>query len=336
MNKLKVALIGAGFIARVHIPSWKRINGVELVSVCDIIEERAKEYSKIYGIPKYYKDYKEMLEKEDIDIVDICTPTYNHAEIAVECMNAGKHVVSEKPIALKLSDADAMINAAKKNNVKFMVAHCLRFWPEYVVIKRLVENGEIGEPRVARAYRRSGFPVWAKWHLDINTGGGVFVDMSIHDVDTLRWVIGEVEEVYARGGVLKTKGATAYDYVHALLKFKNGAIAYVEGSWIQPATYPFTTYMEVVGTKGALKVDNHTTSSVRVWKNEGVPTDFNPNSEDAYYLELKHFYEAVRDNKEPKVSGEEAKKTLEVVLAAVKSIRENKPVKLPLMGEVLG
>ena len=334
MDKLRVAVIGAGFIARVHIPSWKRIPGVELVSVVDIVEDKAKGYAEEFKIPAYYKDFREMLEKEDVDIVDICTPTYTHAEIAIESMKAGKHVLTEKPIALKTKDAREMIETAKKQGVKFMVAHCLRFWPEYVVIKRIVENGDIGEPRVARAYRQSGFPVWAPWHFDENKGGGVFVDMSIHDVDTLRWIIGDVEEVYARGGVLKEKKSTAYDYVHALLKFKNGAIAYVEGSWIQPEGYPFSTYMEIVGTKGALRVDNHETAAVKIWRPGQLPQDFTPNSEDAYYLEIKNFYEAVKYDKEPAVPGEEGLKTLEVVLAAVKSIREGKPVKLPLSEEV--
>lgn len=336
MAKYGVAVIGCGFISAFHIPSWKRLLGSDVVAVVDIIEERAKGAAEKYGVEKWFTDYKRVLDLNNVDIIDVCTPTYTHAEIAIDSMKSGKHVLVEKPISLKLREADEMISTARRENVKFMVAHCLRFWPEYVVIKRIVERGDIGEPRVARAYRQSGFPLWAPWHKDINLGGGVFVDMSIHDVDTLRWVVGEVEEVYARGGVLKTEGSTAYDFAHALLRFKNGAIAYVEGSWVQPEGYPFSTYMEIVGTGGALKVDNHTTSAVRVFKKGQPPVDYTPASEDAYFLEIKHFLRCVDRDEEPAVGGEEARRTLEVALAAVKSIRENKPIKLPLREEVIG
>ncbi|RLE87165.1 MAG: gfo/Idh/MocA family oxidoreductase [Thermoprotei archaeon] len=335
MEELGVALIGCGFIGGVHLGSWKRVKGAKLVAVVDIIEGRAKRAAEEYGVPNYFTDYSKVLEMKEVDIVDVCTPTYTHAEIAVAAMKSGKHVMCEKPIALRLREADEMIQTAKKAGVKFMVAHCLRFWPEYVAAKRIVDEGTIGEPRIARAYRLSPFPEWAPWHKDRRLGGGVFVDMSIHDVDFLRWALGDIESVYARGGVLKTRDSTAHDYTHAILKFKNGAIAYVEGSWIQPPGFPFTTYLEIVGTKGMLTVDNHSTSAVRIFRPGAPPTDFTPVEEDAYYKEIKHFYECVVEDKEPMVTGEEARKTLEVVLAAVKSIEEGKPVKLPLGGEVL-
>ncbi len=333
MGRLKVAMVGAGFIARVHAASWKRIPGVELAAIVDIVEEKARDLASAHGVPGVYTDYREMLRREEPDIVDVCTPTYTHARIAIDSMEAGANVITEKPIATRLADARAMIDASRRAGVKFMVAHCLRYWPEYVAIKRVVDRGEIGEPRIARAYRQSQFPVWAEWHFDINRGGGVFVDMSIHDVDALRWIIGDIEEVYARGGVLKEKRSTAYDYVHALLKFRGGAIAYVEGSWAQPPGYPFSTYMEIAGTEGLLRVDNKETASVRIWAG-GPPAYMNPNSRDAYYLELLDFYRAVAEDREPGVPGEEGLRTLEAVLASVKSIREGEPVRLPLREEV--
>ena len=334
MNKIKVVVVGAGFISSIHIPSWKKIQDVEITSVADIVEERAKRYAMKYKIEKYYTNFQDAIEKDKPDIVDVCTPTYTHKEIAIESMKNGINVITEKPIALKINDAKEMVETSKKKNVKFMVAHCLRFWPEYVIIKNLIKNKEIGEVRIARAYRQSGFPLWAPWHLDINKGGGVFVDMSIHDLDVLRWIVGDVEEIYARGGILKEKRSTAYDYVHALLKFKNGAIGFVEGSWIQPNGYPFSAYMEVAGTKGTLRVDSKETSSIKIWKSGQLPQLLNPNSADAYYLELKSFYESVKYNREPAIPGEEGLKSLEIALAAYKSIMLNKPIKLPLSEEV--
>ena len=219
MSKVKVAVVGCGFIANAaHLPSLKRIENVEIAAVVDIIEERARKAAEEFKADKWFTDYTKVLDMKDIDVIDVCTPTYTHCEITVASLKAGKHVVCEKPISLKLREANEMIETAKKENMRFMVAHCLRFWPEYVRVKRLVEEGAIGEPRIARAYRQSGFPMWAPWHKKIEYGGGVFIDMSIHDVDFLRWVLGEVYEVYAQGGVLLHKDSTAPDYVHALLR----------------------------------------------------------------------------------------------------------------------
>lgn len=335
MGELSVALIGCGFIGEVHARSWSKVKGAKLVAAVDIIEGRAKKLAEDYNIPHRLTDYTKVLDMKEVDIVDVCTPTYTHKEIAVAAAKSGKHVLVEKPIALRLRDADEMIQAAKSAGVKFMVAHVLRFWPEYVEAKRIVDSGALGEPRIARAYRQSSFPEWALWHKDRRLSGGVFVDMSIHDVDWLRWALGEVVEVFARGGTLKTRDATTHDYTHAILKFKSGTIAYVDGSWIQPPGFSFTTYLEIVGTKGMLTVDNQGPAAVRVYRPGAPPAAFTPFDEDGYDREVKHFYECIVVDKEPAVTGEEARRTLEVVLAGLKSVDEGKPVKLPLTGEVL-
>jgi len=335
-GKLGVAVIGAGFIANMsHLPSIKRISELNLVAVVDIVEERAKNAAKRFGAKQYFTDFRKVLDIDEVDIVDVCTPTYTHREISVEAMKSGKNVLCEKPIALKLRDADEMINVAKKNNVKFMVAHCLRFWPEYARVKKMLDEGVIGEPRIARAYRYSSFPEWAPWHKRIDMGGGVFVDMSIHDVDFLRWSIGEVDRVYAKGGTYLYDDATSHDYTHSILYFKNGAIGFVEGSWIMPKGFRFTTYLEIAGERGLLTVDNRTPSSLSIYRPGGKEDYSTVFSEDAYFLEIREFVKSVIEDKDPPVKGEDARKTLEVVLAVVKSVIENRPINLPLAGEVI-
>lgn len=335
MGEIGVALVGCGFIGAVHARSWSKVKGARLVATVNAIEGKAKRVAEDYGASHYFTDYTKVLDMKEVDIVDVCTPTYTHREIAVAAVKSGKHVLCEKPIATRLRDADEMVQAARKAGVKFMVAHVLRFWPEYVEAKRIVDSGALGEPRIARACRLSPFPEWAPWHKDRRLSGGVFVDMSIHDVDFLRWAMGEVEEVFAGGGTLRTRDSTSHDYAHAILKFGNGAIAYVEGSWVQPLGFPFTTYLEIVGTEGMLTVDNREPAAVRVYSPRAPPAAFTPFEEDGYDREVKHFYECVVKDKEPLVTGEEARRTLEVVLAAVKSIDEGKPVRLPLTSEVL-
>jgi predicted dehydrogenase len=271
-----------------------------------------------------------------VDIVDVCTPTYTHKDIVLRCLEHGKHVIVEKPISLRLSDAREMIRKAGNSGLKLMVAHVLRFWGEYVLAKRLISEGAVGEPSVARAYRQSAFPSWAweNWHDYLEKGGGVFVDMSIHDVDFLRWSLGEVEEVYAQGGTYVRRNASSHDYTHALLKFRSGAIAYVEGSWIMPEDYPFTTFLEVAGTKGMLHVDNQSTATVSLHR-RGRVEKLTPFDKDGYYLELQAFADSVVNDTPPPVSGEEGLRTLEVVLAALKSVLTGEPARLPLEADVI-
>lgn len=338
MKKVKVLVVGTGFICRMeHLPALIKMPNVEVVGIVSRNLKRAKELAEKFGIKNYYDDYYTALEKSNADAVDITWPTYLHKQAVVDAAKYGKHVIVEKPIALRLKDADEMINATKRSHVKFMVAHCLRFWPEYVLIKKLVDAGEIGEPRVARAYRLSQFPPWSpeKWHKDMKKSGGVIIDLSIHDIDYLRWLIGEVDTVFARGGTYGTHGGDAIDHAHIVLKFKNGAIGYVEGSWIMPDSYNFATYFEVAGTKGLLTVDPRMLASVVIYQKGKFRQELTPHSDNAYYLELKAFIDSIIKDEEPPIPGEEAKKSLEVALAAIKSIYIGKPVKLPLSEEVI-
>jgi predicted dehydrogenase len=332
-----VCLVGCGFIGSTHAERWRRIPGVRLVACVDLEKERAEFFREKYGFQESGNDLDRFISLDKVDIVDVCTPTYTHKDIVLKCLEHGKHVIVEKPISLKLSDAKEMIQKAERSGLKLMVAHVLRFWGEYVLAKRLITDGAIGEPSVARAYRQSPFPSWAweNWHDYLNKGGGVFVDMSIHDVDFLRWCLGEVEEVYAQGGTYVRRNASSHDYTHALLKFRNGAIAYVEGSWIMPEDYPFTTFLEVAGARGILQVDNQSTASVSL-HSSGKVERFTPFERDGYYLELQAFLDSVIRDTPPPVSGEEGLRSLEVVLAALKSVLTREPVKLPLEADVIG
>ena len=337
MKRVGVAVIGAGFIAReAHLPAWVRLKEARLVAVVRRSEKEAKAIAESFGAERYFTDYVKALELKDVDIVDICTPTYTHKEIAVEAAKYGKHILLEKPIALRLCDADEIIGAARRHGVKLMVAHCLRFWPEYVKVKELVDNGEIGEVKVARAYRLSSFPRWSGWFGREELSGGVIVDMGIHDIDYLRWLMGEVKEVYARGGHVRkwVPGLTALDYVHVLMKFNGGGIAYIESSWAMPDRFPFTTYLELAGTEGLLVVNNRNTASLTIYR-DGDVRSYTPFSEDAYYLEIREFLRAVLEDRAPPIPGEEARRSLEVALASLKSAKERAPVRLPLKEEVI-
>lgn len=335
-KEIGVCLVGCGFIGSVHAERWKRMPGSKLIACVDLEKERAEGFKEVYGFQEGGEDLDRFLGLDAVDVVDVCTPTYTHKDIVLRCFEYGKDVIVEKPISLKLSDAKEMIQRANVSGLKLMVAHVLRFWGEYVVAKKLITDNAIGEPRVARAYRQSVYPSWAwrNWHDYLNKGGGVFIDMSIHDVDFLRWSLGEVDEVYAQGGTCLRKGATSHDYTHAILKFKSGAIAYVEGSWVMPEGYPFSTFLEVAGTDGIIQVDNSSTATISLYRGGRVER-FTPFEEDGYYLEIKAFVDSVINDTPPPVSGEEGLRSLEVALAALKSVLTGEPVKIPLEADVI-
>jgi len=340
--RLNVAVIGCGFMGTTHMESWRKIPGARIKGIVARSVAKAERYAEQHGA-RAYKDFEAILRDDSIDIVDVCTPTDLHSSQAVAALESGKHVVVEKPMALSLRDADSMIAAAKRSGKKLMVAHVLRFFPEYMKAKEVVDSGAVGELRSARAERAASLPAWSEWFLDRARSGGVPVDMAIHDVDFLRWCFrDEVERVYAKIGNLVHKHVSAYDHAFMLLRFRGGGIASIEVSWAVPSSFPFTMSLDLTGTDGMLNVDNNSTIPVKLFRKEGQssysPDTFpwrpsvHPFPIDPFYRELQHFADCVLHDKEPMTHGEESRRSLEVCLAAVKSGETGEPVRLPLGG----
>ncbi|MBO3809070.1 MAG: Gfo/Idh/MocA family oxidoreductase [Candidatus Brockarchaeota archaeon] len=333
MSSLGVAVVGCGNIGQVHIDRWKSISGAELLACIDVERERAKQMSEKFCIPNFYESLDPVLKDGSVDILDVCTPTYTHREIVEAALEYGKNVIVEKPIALKLKDAESMIGKARSAGRKLMVAHVLRFWAEYTVTRSFIMSGEIGMPVFAKASRLIAhiFSVWKDWHNDPNKGGGVFIDTSIHDLDFFIWTFGNAEEIYAQGGTLVRK-ADSHDHTRAFVSFKNKLGAYVEGSWIMPEGYPFSYNLEVIGTKGLIQIGSVNPKQIDIFltggsvKRQKIVLE----TRDPYFLELNAFKECVKEDKPVPVSGEDGKKALELAIAGVISIQRRKPVKLPL------
>ena len=160
---LKVGLVGVGGISGAHIPAWDEMENAELIAICDIRTERMEKYPD----KRHYTDFDEMLEKEQFDIIDICLPTYLHADFAVKAMEKGINVICEKPISLKEEDVERVYSTAKKNNVKFMVAQVLRFWPEYELLKEIYDTKRYGKLLSGTMIRLGGYPKWSKGYTTI-------------------------------------------------------------------------------------------------------------------------------------------------------------------------
>jgi predicted dehydrogenase len=328
---MKVVILGAGTMGRVHTSGYSKIPDVEIAGIFDKNFELGKSLANSYKT-RFYTDFDEMIEKEKPDIVDICLPTIFHKEYTIKSAKKKINVICEKPIARTIEDGKEMIKVCEENRIKFMVAHVLRFFPEYLKAKEVLEEGLIGEPAIARTSRGAHFPRGVgDWYKNLKESGGVILDMIIHDFDYLRWCFGDVERVYAKS--LTFKKYEYIDYALVTLRFKNGVIAHVEGSWAYPEGVSFVEKLEIAGSKGIIEFDLNKTYPTYVYikkkeETASVAVPESPFDEDPYAAEIRHFVECVRDDKEPCIPALDALKALQISLSALNSAEKNEVVKI--------
>jgi len=308
---------------------------LELTAVCDVNEESGKELAGKFGCA-FFIDAKKMLQECDVDIVDICVPTFLHKENILLAAKYKKHIVCEKPITITMEDMDEILNAVKTAGVKFMVAQVLRFWPEYIAIKDMYDNGDFGDVKMVYANRLAQHPNWTDWHKNPENGGGLF-DLHLHDIDAVFYFFGPVKRVYA----VSWKSATGcYNHVATTLTFRCGVRAIVEGAFNMTDNYPFTMSFRIVGeTKTAeysmtagFNIEN-LSSSVRkliVFENGSDPARADiDESIDAYQAELDYFADCVQSDKPLEViTPEESREVLRIMLAIKESIKTGDVIEL--------
>lgn len=342
MIKHKFAIIGCGVIGKVHAECLTYIENAELVAVCDVVEERARTLGEKFNC-SYYTDIEKMLrEQDDIEIVNICTPTGLHAECGVICAKAGKHIICEKPIDVNEENAAKLIKVCEDAGVKLSVISQHRFDKGVVELKKAVDRGEIGKLYFGGSYTKwyrsqeyydSG--EWrGTWALD---GGGALMNQSIHYVDLLQYIMGPIEEIYASCASIGHERIEVEDEAIATVRFKNGAIGVIEGT---TNAYPgLFTRLDIYGEKASVVIEN---DKVVLWKykdgteKEIVDKDRNiiagSSAKDisnySHILQFKDVIEAIEENRKPKVDGYEGLKPLKIILAIYKSNRERNPVTL--------
>lgn len=327
---LRILLIGAGTMGTVHAKAYTAMKNVELVGIADIRPEKGGTLAAECSTAFFTSFEEAVASLEDIDVIDICLPTYLHKEYVKKAANLGKHVVCEKPLARNLEDAREIINTCQEKGVQLYVGHVLRFFPEYKNAKALLEAESIGKPAVARTFRGGIFPTaWNDWYGDYKNSGSLTLDMIIHDFDFLRWCFGEVERVYAKG--LHGRHALRMDYSLVTIRFKNGVIAHVEGSWAHEG---FAMKLEIAGQTGIIDYDSSkekpliATTRNKEQAGGGVAVPESPLKENPYFKELEHFMECIINGTEPIVTAEDAYKAMEISLAALESIETGKPITL--------
>jgi len=330
---LNVGIIGVGRIGRLHAESIVyNVPEAEVKAVSDVNLEGVEEWAADLGIEEVYKDYKEILESDEIDAVLICSSTDTHAQISIEAAQAGKHIFCEKPIDLDLEKIHDVLDTVEEAGVKFQVGFNRRFDHNFKKVRETVAAGEIGDPHIIKITSRDPEPPPIEY---VKVSGGIFLDMTIHDFDMVRYLSGsEVEEVYAAGEVLVDPAigeAGDVDTAVITLKLENGAIAVIDNS--REAAYGYDQRAEVFGSKGKVAADNDRPSTAVVSTDEGVVKDkpkyfFLERYMDSFVEEMKEFIEAVVTDSEPPVQGIDGLKPVLIGLAAAKSVEEGRPVKI--------
>lgn len=344
---MKYALIGCGRISPNHIVAAKN-NKLSIVAICDIASKNIQDKVIKFNLDdsvKHYTDYVEMLENERPELVAIATESGKHAKIALECINYGCNVIIEKPIALSIEDADAIIQKAKEKNVKVCACHQNRFNKSVQKIREAVEKERFGKLLYGTAHirwaRDHEYYDRAKWRGTWEQDGGALMNQCIHDIDLLRWMLGdEIVEVVGMTDRLKHDYIEAEDLGIALIKFKNGSYGVVEGTTdIYPKNLEETLY--IFGEKGTVKAGGESVNIIEEWNFSDLLDDPNivkrechENPPNVYGFGHTKLYtdviDAIKTNRKPYVDAEAGKRALELVLAIYKSAATGEVIKFPL------
>jgi predicted dehydrogenase len=334
MSQIKMGIIGCGSICAAHCQGLTTLSEMfRVVAACDTERERAEGCALQFPGAKVYTDYRALLDESDAEAVDILLPHALHRPTAVDCLQAGKHVLVEKPIATTLEDADAMIEAARTAGRKLMVAFNERFDPQYQKVKEAVENKLLGDLTAARADHNQFVGVGANHWIASRQmmGGGALIGSGIHRVDLLLWIAGDVRRVCQLQATRKMP-FEGEDVSMTLLEFRNGAFGEISTIWCTRRA-PWYEFMIIYGTAGSI----HNLGGVHI-DSELLPecaggyVRLEAPEKHSFTEELRHFGQCLLEDRQPLTSGEEARKSLEVVLAAYRSADKQRWIELPLSG----
>jgi len=345
---MRYALIGCGRISPNHLAA-AQANKLGIVGLCDIdaamIEDKIFKFKLDPSKIARYEDYLKMLDEQKPELVSICTESGKHAAIALDCIRRGINIIVEKPIALSIEDADAIIEEARKYNVKVCACHQNRFNKSVMKIREAMDQRRFGRLFYGTAHIRwnRGHEYYdrASWRGTWEQDGGALMNQCIHNIDLLRWMMGnEVTEVFAYTDKLNHPYIEAEDLGIALIRFANGSYGIIEGTTdIYPRNLEETLYL--FGEKGTVKAGGQSVNIIEEWRfadmlddADEVKATYHENPPNVYGFGHTPLFadviESIRENRQPMVTAEDGKRALELVLAIYKSAAEGRPVKLPL------
>lgn len=334
---MNFAIVGCGHIAKKHAEAIEKIEGANLIAVCDKVPRAMEEYVQKYGA-KPYENLAHMLNDPAIDVVNICTPSGLHASIAVAAAKAKKHVIVEKPIALTLEDADLMINTCKENGVKLAVVHPNRFRPVVQELRKLMDEGRFGKLSHANATvrwnRNQAYYDQAPWRGTKAFDGGVLMNQAIHNLDLLIWLMGDVEEVYSMSAT-RLRNIEAEDVSTGVVRFKNGALGVVEAA---TTIYPknLEESLSIFGETGTAIISGMNATQFKHLIIESLNDEetnvlmekvkADPIGKPGHQCIIEDMIQAIEQDRDPIVSGEDGKRALQLVLAFYESAEKKQRV----------
>ena len=338
---VRFGIIGCGVIAPRHAEAIREAQGAQLVAVCDIIEDKAKQFQEKYGAPKMYVDYHEMLRDVDIDAVCICTPSGMHGEMAQQAALAGKHILREKPMEITDEKMNRLIEAVEKTGVKMGCVFQRRFQPIPVQVKKALESGVFGKVLVADAYlkyyrsreyyKSAGWR--ATWEYD---GGGALMNQGVHGIDLISWFMGGIKNVRS---VVKTQfhDIVVEDTALAIVEYNNGAVGVIEGTTcVNPAQ---DTRFEIHCENGSIIFSDAGLIQWNINGEENPPLiedkdAVSAKADPTALARLSHLplvedlVRAIETDGKPAITPREARKAVDTILAIYQSSKENRQIDL--------
>lgn len=354
---VKIGIIGCGGIANgKHMPSLKKIKNVQMVAFCDVIEERAVKAAEEYGVEgaKVYTDYKELLKDRDIEVVHVCTPNRSHAFISIDAMEAGKHVMCEKPMAKTYKEAKEMLDASERTGMKLTIGYQSRWRADSLYLKKMCEDGELGEIYYGKAIalRRRAVPTWGVFLNEYEQGGGPLIDIGTHALDLTLWMMDNYKPKMVVGttfeklknqkdcgnawGDWDPKKFTVEDAAFGFIVMENGATIMLESSWALNIRNPKETITMICGTEGG--ADMFDGLNINFIKNGrqcilkpdltagGVAFYDGDGDEDPSVLEARAWLDAVVNDHEPRTKASQALVVTQILEAIYESAKTGKPV----------
>ncbi|HZT43710.1 MAG TPA: inositol 2-dehydrogenase [Chthonomonadaceae bacterium] len=327
---IRVGVIGAGRIGKIHVENLSyRVPGAALAAIADVNLPAAQEMAARFKIPMAVADYTALLTESNIDAVAICSPSDTHARLIVEAAQAGKHIFCEKPIDYELDKIDAALEAVSQAGVKLQVGFNRRFDVNFANARQMVAEGNVGDPHILRITSRDPEPPPRTY---ARGAGSIFLDMTIHDFDMARYLMGsEVEEVSTAGATLIDPDVDDLDTAIVTLTFANGALGAIDNS--RRAVYGYDQRVEVFGSGGMVMAANRTPDTLSLSNSEGVHSAkplyfFLERYTESFATEMRQFIECIRQDTPPPVTGWDGRMAVVIAIAAWKSYREKRPVRV--------
>lgn len=337
---LRIGIVGWGFMGKMHFRCYKSDTNVEVTAICDA---DAKQLQNSSGVPgnisgaeddldlsniALYSDLSKMLTEEKLDALSIASPTFLHASQTIEALNAGVHVFCEKPMALNSGDCREMAEVAKQSGKTLQIGHCIRFWPEYVQVKEIIDSQKYGKVSAATFQRLSLTPTWS-WDncfLDGKRSGGAMLDLHIHDTDYVQYVFGMPKEVFSRG-VIGPSGE--FDHTVTQYLYGNDCVITAEGGWIMAPGFGFEMSFKIMLEKATLVYSSAQEPTFRIFPIDGetiipeIPTG------DGYSFEIQHFVDTLSGKAVPSIiTPEQSGDSVKIIEAEKESIRNNDKISL--------